>query len=339
MADGTTDDTIDIDMTSAMQDMSDTFGGADGDEAGTGIGQTPAAEPSVPSTPPGQVPSAVALPAPGQTPPATEPWRNLPSSWKKEHAPHWEKFDPAIQQYVYQREQQFIDGVAQYKKVAEPYALLEKTYEPWLKHYNIPLAQATERLINSHLALLQAPPETKEKYVQSLIKDYQLEPLLRKMYGAPSADGGQPQPGAIPSELAERFQQYEGNLQQMAARLRAYEEADQQKALESSQSAVDAFVSDPQNEFAGEVLQDMVDLVKSGLATDLKSAYERAIWLNPTVKAKLLQREIEKAAKPSVPAPRKVRSGETPPASTKPGDESIDDTMQRVLSDINSRSA
>lgn len=332
------DGNIEMDMASAMAEMDSTFGG--GGEGAAEVTETTAAPtPASPTPAPGTPPTAVPQPAPGQVAPTPEPWRSLPSSWKKEHAPHWSKFDPAMQQYIHTREQQFIDGVTQYKRVAEPYMGLEKNYEPWLKHYNVQMPQVVERMMNSHLALLQAPEELKQKYLESLIKDYNLQPLLQRMYGAAPAAGGEVPAGGIPQEVQQRFQQYEQSIADLGRRLQSYEAAEQQRALEASQSAVDAFIADPQNEFAAEVLPDMVELVRSGLATDLKAAYDKAVWNNPSVRAKLMEREIAKAASPKVPTPRNVRSGATPPASTKPKDESIDETMLRVLEDINSRSA
>lgn len=311
------EENIDIDMAAALNEMSSEFsGGSDSEES--------AASPPDGSLPVAPAPQDGSKPA--TSPALSDPWRALPKSWKKDLEPYWQKLDPNVMQYVHEREKQALEGIMQYKTAYDPYAQLEQHYKPWLDHYQIKMPEVTQRLINTHIALMHAPEEQKAQYLQALIKDYNLQPLLQKMFGGAS---GQPQPQVPPELLNE--------VNAIRQKIELRERAEQEAALKESQEAVDKFIADPQNEFAQEVLPDMVRLVKSGLATDLKSAYEQAIWHNPATRAKLLEREVGKVTKPKGPAPRVVRTSSAPPASTKPQDEDIDATLARVYEEINSR--
>lgn len=304
------EDDIEIDMSAAVEQMSSTFGG-------TGEGAAPEAAESLPQASP-----QVEAPAPQQP---AEAWRQPPKSWKSDLHPYYQKLDPVVMQNIHEREKQALDGIMHYKTLSDPYSALEKQYKPYLEQAKLAMPDVVGRLMQAHLALSSSDPTARQQFFQQMVKEYGLEQFL----------GQQSQQGQQPPQVDHLIQRYVAPLQETIQRLQARED---QKLLEQSQVEVDKFFADPQNEFAQELESDMIQLIEKGLATSLADAYEKAVWHNPSVRAKALQKEIEKTTKPVKAAPRNVRSGSTPPASTKPpGDEDMDATMRSIFRDINNR--
>jgi hypothetical protein len=236
-------------------------------------------------------------------------------------------------QYIHEREKQALDGLMQYKTALDPYLNLQKQYKPWLDHYKVDMPSVVDRMIKAHLALQYAEPEVKQQYFAQLVQEYGLEEMVKAVAaGNPGqANGAQPDLSKV---VLPMLQRYLGPIQQNLRQIQAREDA---KGLETSQAEVDKFFADPQNEYARELESDMVQLLQAGVAANLSEAYEKAIWHNPAVRAKAMQKEIDKVTK-AKPGPRNVRSGSTPPASTKPpGDEDMDATMRETFRAINNR--
>ncbi len=249
------------------------------------------------------------------TPAPADPWRTPPQSWKKDYHRYWDKFDPQVMQYIHQREKEALDGIRQYKAVADRWNKAIEPFKQWFDHYKIDPLDAFNRLATSHIILKYGRPEDRKKWAQQLIDDYGLQEVLS---GA-SAPQSQQELQAIRSELDSlRKDLYERQLQENLA-------------------VVNAFFADPKNEFAEEVKEDILALLEKGVASTLQEAYEKAIWLNPVVRAKVQQREIENAVKPKRQAPTNLKSSSVSPAPTEEEDESIEDTMKAALARINSR--
>lgn len=317
------EDETDIDMSAALSEMSGTFS-EDGEAA------------PVPVQEPAPAPVQEQAPTPEVAAAQQAAWEALPKSWRKDYEADWKNFRPEFKQYAHEREKQMLDGLMGYKSQLEPYSKLETHYKPYLEQYGMNLPQVTERMINSHLALLYADDNTKAQYLQGLIRDYKLEPMLRQFFGGQQPQQGQQDPSAqlIP-QVQRMVQEAVAPLQ---GELRRRQEAEQKQQLEALTAEIDKFISDPQNPYAAELVEDMVRVVQGGLASSLKDAYEMASRLNPAVSKKIMDAEVAKLTKPSAPAVRNVRSGSTPPASTSaaPGGD-IEDTMRQVYKDITSR--
>jgi hypothetical protein len=335
MPEAVQDNDIDMDMNSALASMGedlieDEDSGGDAGKSITPL-QDHIGAPAVPATPVGS-PAPVA---------ATEPWRAAPKAWKQDLHPEYGKFPPQVMQYIHEREKQALDGIMQYKTPLDEYNKVFNHYKAWFDHHQIKPMEAFTQLANSHIALLQATPDVKAKYLEQLINDYDLDGMLRQRYSSEAAVPPPPeraQQQQLERMLQERLAPLQQKLTTFEQRAQAGEQARQETELAEINSQVDKFLASPENEFAQEVVQDMASLIQSGLATDLKTAYDKAVWINPVTKAKLFEREVAKAAAPKGKPLRNVRSGSAATASTKPGDgEDVDATMARVLQEINSR--
>lgn len=260
-------------------------------------------------------------PAAGATP-SPEPWAAMPKSWKQELASHWETLAPDIKQYVHTREKQALDGLMQYKQQVDSWSEALGPFQPWLEQYKVDPREATTRMLNAHLVLTQGTPEQKRQVAQALIRDYGLEELLQGQGNEPLSD-----PLAPVRQLLHPLAEKVSQLEQMTAQERAAK----------TDAEVSAFLADAKNEFAKEVVPDMIRLLRAGLASDLQSAYTQACRLNPDVAKRLFEREVQSATKPSRPAPTNATSSPVPPAPTAKSDRSIDEEMSDIFDNLMNR--
>jgi hypothetical protein len=123
----------------------------------------------------------------------------------------------------------------------------------------------------------------------------------------------------------------------MQQRLDAVQDAMYQQQLKENMAVAEKFFSDPANEYAADLQEDILKLFEQGRASTLQEAYEVAKWQNPGIRQKLIEREVQAAAKPSRPGPLNVRPSSVSPAPTESADESIEETMKATLERIRSR--
>ena len=333
------EDEVSLDMDAAQAAMDNEFGSGDtgGDKDPLPLETQESAAAST-SAQAGAQPAATPLTTPpGAQPPA---WATPPKSWKKDYHPHYQGLADPVKQYLHEREKQALDGIMHYKTQVDPYERMASQYKPFLEQAGASMPEVAESMLRAHIALTYGDDQSKAQFLHQLIEGYGLQPLLQQMYGMQQAQGQQGQGQFDPSVMTNYLRQYhEQAIAPIAARVSAWEKAQEQEKFAASQKEVDSFFADPQNKHAAEVGPDMIDLMKNGIATTLKDAYEKACHLNPTVRAKLMQEAIEAATKSPARPPRNVRSGQTPPASTKQDDagQDMEATMRETLRSINNR--
>ena len=290
-------------------------GGGTDEGSDTPPSATPAADVS---------PSAVSDAQPFVAAPAPNPWDSMPKSWRKEMEAKWAAFDPDSRKYIHEREKQALDGIVQYKSVADKWSKTMEPYKQWFDHYGIDPHDAFSRLATSHIVLKYGRPEDRAKWAQQLVQDYGLAEILN---GAAT-----PQQGTSPAQPYATDEVY-----QLRNRLDGLQKQMYDAQLKENMAVVEKFFSDPTNEFAAELQEDILKLFEQGRASTLQEAYEQAMWLNPGVRQKLMQREVENAAKPKRPGPPNVKSSPVAPAPTEEVEDSIEETMKATLQRMKSR--
>jgi len=271
--------------------------------------------------------------APGTTPPAGEitPGVNsvlkpLPKSWKKDMAPLWEKADPALHEYVYAREADVMRGFQMYAAGHQQWDTLVKPFAPiFQQHPDVNPVQIMQGLMNTHLQLLNPnmPLEQKRQMAVDIFREYGID-----VSGAPAS------PDAAYSALEARLAKAEAAA--FAVQRESQQRAEQayREGVSQQQKTVEAFAKNPANKYFDAVGNDILRLIQSGAATDLQSAYDIAIYANPTVRAKVLaeQQATAPAGKPRNPASGQfvnVVADEAPPPRQRKG--SISDTIDAVV--------
>jgi hypothetical protein len=247
----------------------------------------------------------------------------MPKSWRKEMEADWNAVPDKAKQYVHERESQALEGIRQYKSVADKWNGTMEPYKQWFDHYKIDPHDAFGRLATSHIILKYGKPEDRAQYAQMLINDYGLQAYLQQAAQNP----GQP---LQPDPNTERLNRMESEFERI-------QREDYERKVDEKRQSVVSFFNDPKNEFAADLKEDILTVLQLGAANTLEQAYEIAKWQNPSVRERLLQRQIEEATKPPRSGPPNIKPSSVPASPTDNADESLDDTMRQTLNRINNR--
>lgn len=309
----------------------------DTDEPGAGI---PSSAP--PSQPPSGAPPSsnsgsqpVSLPAGGDAGGSAPPtgsgvtqaaWDAMPKSWKREMEANWKGLDPAVRQYIYEREDQTYRGISNYRKGHESWSKAVKPFEALLQQNpDVDPVNLVQNLGQMHLVMATGTPQQKQAVLKSMMQHYGV--TMEEAKQLSQVPPGQPQPTGQPQQPGQPFSPEQMQfLQQVLSPVLNQTQAQQR---ERAQGEVDAFFSDPKNDFAEEVGQDMLDLIQSGRATTLADAYELAIFRSPEVKAKYIAKLQAQTTTQGNPNPPTVKSSSVPAGPGKAA--TMDDTFKAVL--------
>lgn len=285
----------------------DIFGAGEGSPDGSGEG--------VVSPPPPQSDGAAA-------PPSFEPIP-MPKAWKKEKETVWSALPREAQEYLTAREADVVKGFGEYSSSHKNWTELTSPFQQVLQQYpDVNPVQVLQTLFRNHLAMVQGSPEEKVARARALLQGYGLDPAVL-------AGGNPAQPGATPSalppEIAHRLQK----VDQLERSLVEFQKRQEQAAITEQTKVVEAFASDPKNEFYSEVENDILRFLQTGAASNLPEAYELACYANPAVRAKIIAKTAQQTP-PPVEKPLNVQgSAEGTPANRKP--KTISDTIDDVV--------
>jgi hypothetical protein len=224
------------------------------------------------------------------TPPAT-----APVSWSQDAKAAWASLPVAVQQAIIKREQEASNGI-------KSYADKLKSSEP-LQSVIAPRAQAlaanygsVENGIKSVLDIAEFAGNRPLEFLRWFVQQRGID--LNQL--------GQMQPtqtAPVDPQLA-ATQQRLGQLENL---LISQQRAEQERQTAELNSRIEAFKSDPKNAHFEELRQDMAKLIQGGLASDLSDAYEKAMWANPQVRAKVIESQrAEEAATRDAEAKKKA---------------------------------
>lgn len=317
-----------FDMAAALESMSDVFGKRE--EPTSDADDIPADELADPPAEAAEEPTPEPAPAP------VVPKHEFPKTWKKDLEASWATLPPEVQEEIARRESDMFTGLEQYRGAAQAgrtFTNLLTPFLPDLQAAGIAPETHVQNLLQAHHILTKGSPEQKEMVVRALLEDVGLP--YQGQAEAPYVD-------PAVANLQQQFREVTTQLQQQR-------QLEATRARAEVQKTLDAFFSDPANEYAETVAPIMTRLLQSGTATDLKSAYDQAVWLDPTVRAKVLaaQRATEeeaarvaatkKAEEAKKAASANVKSGQKSAGSTAKRPSSIDDTLAETFKKINSR--
>lgn len=283
--------------------------------------------------------------APTETAPAqpTQPTQAssheaVPTSWKKGFEQEWGKLSPAMREEIHRREQNFLDGLKEYR---EPAAFGRAIGSEMLPHVNtmrqvgITPQQLTKEVMGYWSTLVRGSPEQKSQVLLQLAQQYGIDTAA---LAAPRHrdDSQQPSASNLPdlSPVLQRVATVEQRLEQQR-------QETQRQLLEQASSEVQRFASNPDRKYFPEVQQKMAELVASGQAATLDEAYDSAIWMVPAVRDKLLAERESKVAADRAAAAAAARKASavnvprrgTPPVAPKTG--TMEDTIRATLRQLN----
>ena len=198
-------------------------------------------------------------------------WKRPPASWKKDYHEDWKAAPARIQEYAWQREEQMKAGYEPLRAKAEYADQMQQVVQPFMQTISglgIDAPRAVKALLEADHALRYSTPEQKLQLFNRLAQQYGVN--LGQMEGLPQQTLADPAVYALQNELnAVRGEVNTWKQQQ--------EQAQNQTLLgEIGQFSQKA-------EHFEEARPAMIQLLQSGMATDLQDAYEKAIRLDPNL--------------------------------------------------------
>ena len=201
-----------------------------------------------------------------------KPAKPRPSSWKKDYEESWGKLDPALQDYIAQREADFAKGVSTYKNQwdqAQPILSSIEKFAPVLQQNGVDPAQWINSLGTAHQTLVYGNPEQKLQMFAQLANDYGVD-----LNGLTGGQGVSPQFSMIAQELSQIKNQWQ--------QFQSQQEQQEQAQLKSE---IDSFSKD--KPYFDDVRETMAGLLQNNMASDLNTAYDKAIRLHDDIWQKI----------------------------------------------------
>jgi hypothetical protein len=246
-------------------------------------------------------------------------WRRPPASWRKDFHEVWQKADPKMQEYAWQREEQMRAGVEPLLAKAQFADTMQEAIEPYLptiQGMGLTPEKAVSALMQADYTLRTAPAQQKMQLFAQLAQSYGIN------LGAMGAN-----PQAAPQNSVDPLVwQLQNELNNVRGEVMGWK---QQQEMQQNQQLLGEI-----NQFSlkadhfEEVRPTMIQLLQSGMAETLEQAYDKAIRLNPDLfeqvskaqqaeQAAKQAKEYNRAAKAARAAAVSVRSA-TPSANTAP---------------------
>lgn len=256
---------------------------------------------------------------------------SAPNTWRKEAQDAWGKADPMIRAEVERREADFHRGIEQYKTAANYGQSMERAIQPFaatIQSLGISPDKAVGELMAADHKLRYGSPEQKNAYFASLAQSYGID--LGNL-SAPEQQYIDPNVQALQNEV-----------QQQRAWIQNQSLLGQQQADASLNSEISKFAADPTHSHFESVKGHMAALLQAGQVPDLSSAYEQAIYANPTTRALVIAEQqnaaraeaSKKAQLAKTAASVNTRSRPSMPVSQPIGD--MTDTIRATLRRIQS---
>lgn len=258
-----------------------------------------------------------------------------PRSWAKEIAPEFAKLAKPVQEYIRKREEDFTNGISQYKQAADYGTAVHAVIQPYMAHLNskgADVGNTLKFLLNADYLLATGTPERKSAFIRQVMKD---SGITTEMLGAE------------PPQKSADVQALEQQIREMGGTLNNFQSAQVNERYSQVAKAVDTFAADPKNIYFKELSDDIVKLI--GVGYTLEDAYEKAMWANPATRAKeqvRTSKDKEKADKEAATAAalrakKATRQNvkDTPSSRQAPTGllGSMDDTLRSTLRNIHER--
>ncbi|MCR4339650.1 MAG: hypothetical protein NUW01_07160 [Gemmatimonadaceae bacterium] len=245
-------------------------------------------------------PAAAVAAGAAQQPPAPAAVE-APKSWTPEARQLFEKADPALRQYIAQREDQMHRGVQQLHarfgqkaQIADEFIEAQRPYEAIIRAEGGTPIAAFKELLNAAYVVRRGTPEQKVALVLNTCRDFGID--LNKVIASANE---QPQPQSQPS--------FDPNAIRQIIEAE-FTQRDNQARVASATDIITSFGAEkdgqgqPLRPHFEAIRKDMVPIVASlrqanpsmAKAEVLQQAYDRAVWANPDTRAKLLHAQEEK---------------------------------------------
>ncbi|QKK24658.1 hypothetical protein [Rhizobium hidalgonense] len=191
----------------------------------------------------------------------------VPPGWSAEAKAQFTSLPGEVQAAIAKREQEVDNGF----RVLQDYRGLEE-FTPLIRQAGMTHADVMRRAIDWEKALIRDPVNTVLHVAK--VAGVNLHALVNGQTGETlqrNAQQIQPQPRSI---------NVEATVEHVLRK-------------RDTETQVDAFLSDPANAHAEDVLDDMVALINAGRASSLQDAYDAACWMRPDIRRQLISQTAQ----------------------------------------------
>ena len=224
-----------------------------------------------------------------------------PASWKPTARVHWDKVPAEIRDEIVRRElqtEQALTMSESARKFNDEFQRVVSPFEGLMRASGVsqPLV-AVQNLMTTAATLQTGTPAQKAATVANIIKAYGVDIASLDAVLA----GQQPKPGAgSPDAILQAIDLRLRPVTEFMGRFQQQGHQQQQQIQQEAQQTLDQFMTDPKNEFAGDLSEDIADLLelnaKRGRTMTLQQAYDLAAKNHPEVSKVLADREAAEAA-------------------------------------------
>lgn len=238
-----------------------------------------------------------------------------PASWRPEIREHWGSLPEPVRAEIARREvevQRTLQETAEARKTVESIDRVIAPYMSFIKAEGSNPLQAIDNMMSTAAKLRTGTAPELATMMAQLINQFGtgrfgaafIEQLDGALAGqAPRVD---PQQAAIEQVLNQRL----APVQQMLTQFQQAQLAQQQQVTERAQNEVAQFLA--KAEFGDDVREDMADLLEAaqrkGQSLTLQQAYEKACYLNDSVRAVMQQRQAAQGAQVQTQAAQRAKS-------------------------------
>jgi hypothetical protein len=262
-------------------------------------------------------------------------WKRPPASWKKDYHEIWQKADPKMQEYAWQREEQMRAGVEPLLSKAQFADAMQEAIQPYMttiQGLGLQPEKAVAALMEADHKLRNSDPQTKMQYFMQLAQSYGIN--------LNGVQGQAPQAAVDPMVY-----QLQNELNKVRGEVTGWKQ--QQEMMENQTLLNEINQFSLKAEYFEDVRPTMIQLLQSGVAQTLEEAYDKAIRLDPTLfdqvtKAQQAEaaakqaKEANRAAKVARAAAVSVRSS-TPGTNTAPKSGDRRAILEEQFADLESR--
>ena len=246
-------------------------------------------------------------------------WRRPPASWKKDYHEVWQKADPKMQEYAWQREEQMRRGVEPLLSKAQFADQMNEAIQPYMQTIQglgLTPDKAVAALMEADHKLRNSDPQSKLQYFMQLAQSYGIN-LGQQASQNPS----QPTQSVDPMVW-----QLQNELNRVRGEVMGWKQQQEMVENQTLLNEINSFSL--KAEHFDEVRPAMIQLLQGGMAETLEEAYDKALRLNPDLfdrvqkakQAEITQQQAQqanRAAKVARSAAVSVRSA-APGANTAP---------------------
>lgn len=200
---------------------------------------------------------------------------------RKEEADAFAKADQVVRDAFIRRSEEMHKGLEQFRQKAQFADQMAQAIQPYfqqIQSMGMHPAQAVQKLLSADHILRNGTQEQKQAAALHLLQGY----------GIQIGEGNQPY-------VDQNLSSVQTDLQRMHNWILQKEQQEKEREQATLNSEIDRFRQDPANKYFDSVVNEMIGLLQAGVSPDLKDAYERAIYANPTIRAQILAEQQNQA--------------------------------------------